>query len=286
MRNLFNFLARNSVIFLFVFLEIIALILLSSNKGYQRSVMLSSANSVVGKAYDWSNSFVEFFKLKEANESLSNENTELQNKIVELQNKLNAVADSTNSKIWKTGRISPENQYQYTSAKVIRITTDKLSNYITINKGSNEGIAPDMGVVSDEGVVGIVKTVSPRLAVVIPVLNPRIQVSSKFKKTNYTGPLVWNGEDYRYSYLQDIARHVKFNLGDTLVTSGLTPSFPEGIVIGSINDFKIKESDAYYKIQVKLAVNFRTLTHVKVIKYQNYQEQISLEQKAEKEDEN
>lgn len=260
--------------------------MISQNKGYQRSVMLSSANAFVGKTYDLSNSFVEFFKLKEANENLSNENTELQNKIVELQNKLNSVSDSTNSNIWKTARISPENQYQYIAAKVIRNTTDKLQNYITINKGANDGIMPDMGVVGDEGVVGIVKTVSPHLAVVIPVLNPRIQISSKFKKTNYTGPLVWNGEDYRYTNLQDIARHVRFNLGDTLITSGLTPNFPGGIIIGTVSDFKIKESDAYYKIQVKLSVNFRTLTHVKVIKYENYQEQITLEQKAEKGEEN
>jgi rod shape-determining protein MreC len=259
--------------------------MISHNKGYQRSVILSSANSVVGKTYEMSNSVVEFFKLKEANENLSNENTTLQNKIVELQNKLNSLTDSTNSNIWKIKRISPENQYQYIAAKVIRNTTDKLQNYITINKGSVDGIAPDMGVISDEGVVGIVKTVSPRLAVVIPVLNPKIQISSKFKKTNYTGPLVWDGKDYRYTSLQDIARHVKFSLGDTLITSGLTPNFPEGIMIGTINDFRIKESDAYYNIQVQLAVDFRTLTHVKIIKYDFYREQTELEEQAEKSDE-
>lgn len=248
--------------------------------------MLSSANTLVGKMYNTSNSVVEFFKLKDANENLSEENTKLQNKLVELQNKLNSLTDTTNSDIWKTARIAPENQYEYIAAKVIRNTTDKLQNYITINKGSKDGITTDMGVIGNEGVVGIVKTVSPHLAVVIPVLNPKIQISSKLKKSNYTGPLVWDGANYQYAYLQDIARHVKFSLGDTLITSGLTPNFPEGILVGTINDFKINESDAYYKIQVKLTVDFRSLTHVKVVKYQNYKEQINLEEQAEKETSN
>jgi rod shape-determining protein MreC len=281
MRNLLNFLVRFSVVFLFILLEIIALIMLANNKGYQRSVMLSSANEVVAKMYNSSNTVVEFFKLKDANDVLAEENTNLKNELIGLQNKLKAVADSSNSNVWKNIRISPVDEYSYISAKVIRNTTEKLQNYITIDKGKNDGIEPDMGVIGENGVVGIVKNVSPKFAVIIPVLNPKIQISSKFKKTNYTGPIVWDGKDYRYSYLQDVARHVKFNLGDTIITSGLTPNFPEGILVGTVYDFHIKESDAYFNIQVKLAVDFRTLTHVKVIRYENYQEQKTLEEATE-----
>jgi rod shape-determining protein MreC len=138
-----------------------------------------------------------------------------------------------------------------------------------------------MGVVSEEGVVGIVKTVSKNFSVVIPILNPKIEISCKFKRNNYSGGLLWSGEDYRFANLTDIARHVELALGDTLITSGLTNTFPEGVPVGYIEDFKIKESDAYYKIKVKLAVNFRTLSHVKVINYLNYKEQKNLEKKAE-----
>lgn len=277
MRNLINFLIKYSVVFLFLFLEIIAFIMIVQNKNYQRSVVLSSANQLVANIYYTSNGVVEFFKLRDANNALSEENTKLKNQLTTLENKLKAISDS-NSVVWRNIKISPADEFSYITGRVIRNTTDNLQNYITIDKGKNDGIEPDMGVIGDNGVVGIVKAVSPKFAVIIPVLNPKIQISSKFKKTNYSGPLLWDGKDYRYSYLQDVARHVKFNLGDTIITSGLTPNFPEGILVGTVNDFRIKESDAYFKIQVKLAIDFRSLTHVKVIKYKNNNEQISLEE--------
>lgn len=283
MRNLFNFLIRYSVVFLFVFLEIAALVLMAQNRGYQRSVILSSANRWVAELYTGSNSIVEFFKLRQANDRFAEENNELKNQLTNLQNKMAAFTQSNDSNKWKKIKVSPVDEYTYISAKVIRNTTNKLQNYITIDKGANDSIESDMGVISDNSVVGIVKNVSPKFAVIIPTLNPKIQISSRFKKTNYSGPMVWDGKDYRYSYFQDIARHVKFSLGDTVVTSGLTPNFPEGITVGTVNDFNIKESDAYYTIQIKLAVDFRTLTHVQVMKYRNYNEQTLLEQQAEKE---
>lgn len=278
MKNLINFLIQYSVLFLFLFLEIISFSLVVKNREFQKSVFLSSSNSVVSGMYEWSNSVVEFFKLRTANDNLSEENTALKNEIILLQNKLAALEPL--SKDTLKFRIPPEMEYKFISAKVINSSTHKIQNYITLNKGALDGVRVDMGVISDEGVVGIVKTVSSRFAVVIPILNPKIQINSKFKRSNYSGPLVWNGQDYRYAKLTDIARHVELALGDTLITSGLTSTFPEGIPVGTIEDFNIKESDAYYNIKVKLAVNFRTLSHVKVINYLNYKEQRNLEDKS------
>jgi len=279
MKNLINFLIQYSVVFLFLFLEVISFTMIVKNQEYQKSVFLSSSNSMVSGMYEWSNSVVEFFKLRIANDNLSEENTSLKNQIINLQNKLSTLQKETRDSVHF--KIPPEMEYQFIAAKVINCTTNKLQNYITLNKGADDGIKIDMGVISDEGVVGIVKTVSARFAVVIPVLNPKLEVSCKFKRNNYTGGLLWNGIDYRYANMTDIARHVELALGDTLITSGLTPAFPEGIPVGNIEDFKIKESDAYYKIKVKLAVNFRTLSHVKVINYLNYKEQKDLEKSSE-----
>jgi rod shape-determining protein MreC len=235
---------------------------------------------VVAEMYVWSNSLVEFFKLRAANDNLSEENTTLKNQIINLQNELTTLRPRTKDSI--RFKIPPEMEYVFISAKVINNSTNKLQNYITLNKGSNDGIRPDMGVISDEGVVGIVKTVNDKFAVVIPALNPKLEISCKFKRTNYSGTLDWSsGEDYRYANLNDIARHVQLSMGDSLVTSGFTSSFPEGIPVGFIEDFHIKESDAYYTIKVKLAVNFRTLSHVKVINYKNYKQQRDLEKVAE-----
>ena len=277
MKNLINFLIKYSVVFLFIFLEITALVLISGNKGYQRSVLLSSANRAAGGMYDKSSHF-EFFKLKDANADLAIENTELKNRVTLLENQLASLTDSTYIAGWSKKGIPPEKEYEYIPARVVRNTTHFAQNYLTLNKGSEHGIKPDMGVVSDAGVVGIVQAVSSKFSRVISILNPQTIISTKFKKNNYYGPLMWDGRDYRYASLGDIARHVKFSLGDTLITSGLVKTFPEGIMVGTIDDFDIKESDAYYNIRVKLGVDFRTLTYVKVIKYQNYEEQEDLEQ--------
>ena len=279
MKNLINFLIQYSVVFLFLFLEIISFSLIVKNQEYQKSVFLTSSNSMVSGMYEWSNSVVEFFKLRAANDNLSEENTALKNQIINLQNKLSTLKPEISDSIHF--RIPPEMEYRFISAKVINSSTNKLLNYITLNKGAIDGIKIDMGVISDEGVVGIVKTVSQRFSVVIPILNPKSDISCKFKRSNYSGGLIWSGEDYRYASLTDIARHVELSLGDTIVTSGYTSSFPEGIPVGNIEDFKIKESDAYYKIKVKLSVNFHTLSHVKVINYLNFQQQKDLEKKSE-----
>lgn len=265
MKNLINFLIRYSYIFLFIALEIVAFTLISNNKSYQRSVILSSSNALAANMYSLSNNVVDFFNLRTANNNLSEENTELKNEIIELRNLLaSRQAESSDSLQY---RIPPEMQYRFIQAKVIGNTTNKVLNYITLNKGNANGVRPDMGVVSNRGVVGIVKTVSEHFSTVIPLLNPRFQLSCKFKNDNYVGSLQWQAEDYRFSNLMDIARHVEINNNDTIVTSGLTRTFPEGIPVGTIEEFHINESDPYYTIKMRLMVDFRTLTHVSIIDF-------------------
>lgn len=279
MRNLINFLIQYSVLFLFLVLEVISFGLIIRNQDYQKSVFLSSSNTVVSEMYVISNSFVEFFKLKGANQSLADENTALMNEIIVLKDQLYSLTPVTKDSL--THQITSDQDYKLISAKVINSSTNKLQNYITLNKGARDGVKIDMGVINEHGVIGIVKTVSEKFSVVIPILNNAVRINTKFKRNNYTGPLAWNGLDYRYANLNDIARHVEFSLGDTLVTSGFTDTFPEGIPIGTIDDFEIKESEAYYNIKVKLMVNFRTISHAMVIDYLNYDEQRSIEKEAQ-----
>jgi len=275
MKKLFAFLIKYSVVILFLFLEVISFSMVVKNNGFQQSVFFSSGNTILASLYSVSNSVIEYFYLKSTNEGLASENTALKNQLVQLQNQLETLKpqgpDSANIKI------SPDKEISFVQAKVINNSTNKLLNYITLNKGKRDGIQPDMGVVNEDGVVGIVSNVSEKFSVVIPLINPKIQINSKFIRNNYSGPIHWEGYNYRYVNLNDIARHVVFSLGDTIVTSGYSKSFPEGILVGTVDDFKISESDAYYHIKVKLGVNFRTLTHVKVINYLNYQEQQNLE---------
>ena len=282
MKNLINFLIKYSYIFLFVALEIVAFMLISKNKSYQRSVILSSSNALAANMFALSNNFVEFFNLRTANNALSEENTELKNEIIELQNMLASHQPEPSDSLQYS--IPPEMQYIFIQAKVIGNTTNKVLNYITLNKGATNGVRPDMGVVSDRGVVGVVKTVSEHFATVIPLLNPRIQLSCKYQSNNYIGSLQWHGGDYRYSNLMDIARHVKINKNDTIITSGLTMNFPEGIPVGTVEEYNINESDPYYTIKVRLMVNFRTLTHVSIINFKYADEEKALQNKIMEEE--
>lgn len=276
MKNLIQFFIRYSIFFLFLLLETTAFLLIVHNTGYQRIVLLSSANSIAARMYQVSGSVIDFFKLKQANIKLNEENADLRNQIVELQNELGRIRNQQND----TTYIPAENDLQYISAKIINNSTNKYKNYITINKGKRDGIMPGMGVIATDGVVGIVKTVSEKFAVIIPILNPEISINSKFKSNNYIGPVEWQGKDYRFANLMDIARHVHVNKGDSIITSGLTSVFPEGIPVGTVEEFSLGENDAYYNIQLRLAVNFRTLSYVRVIRNNNRPEWESLENTA------
>ncbi len=253
-----------------------------NNDGYQQSVFFSSGNTVIASLYKVNNSIFEYFYLKKANEGLAKENVNLQNELANLKLRLDTMTTHPidNADV-QASSIDPNLEINYILAKVINNSTNKQLNYITLNKGIRDGVRKDMGVINEDGVVGVVSNVSEKFAVVIPVLNPRIHINGKFTKNNYNGFVNWDGVDYRFAKLNDIARHVIFSKGDSLVTSGYSHSFPEGILIGTVDDFNIEESDAFFDIRVKLAVNFRTLSYVKLIDYLNYEERLNLESEME-----
>lgn len=280
MRKLIQFLIRYSDFLLFVLLEAFAIVLVANYSQYQKSIFLSSTSNTVATVLKINNNILEFFNLGSENQRLSEENVRLQNEIIHLKNIIEVSKPDTGN---LEERITADRELEFIDAKVISNSTNKSLNYITINKGKLHGIAPDMGVINSEGVVGIVSKVTNHYSSVISILNTRLQINSKFSNSQYSGPIVWEGTDSRYVKLNDIARHVKFSLGDTLITSGYTRAFPEGIMIGTIDDFNIKESDPFYTIKVKLSADFRSITFVKVIKLKYADEQKILESTNDKE---
>ena len=274
MRKLFLFLARYSILGLFLLLGTISFALFLSNNKYPQSVVFSSSNQVASYLFHVSSSVTDFLNLRSENESLLTQNIELKNRIVQLENKL-ALAEFDNQ--INFDYIYPEKEFRFIPARIINNSTNRTRNFITLNQGERDGVRANMGVVSAEGVVGIVKTISNRFSVVISLLNPMNRVSSKITRNNQVGPLIWDGKDYRYAMLADIPRHVELFVGDTIVTSGLTATFPACIPIGVIESYTIGEGDAFYTIRVRLAVNFRTVSNVSVFDYKNYYEQKEIE---------
>ena len=135
---------------------------------------------------------------------------------------------------------------------------------------------PGMAVVSSDGVVGVIFNVSRHYATVISLLNTRLNISAKFKKNDYFGALQWDGKSYQKAILNEIPHHVEINVGDSIITSGYSTIFPEGIQIGTVQDFVVKGGN-FYEISVILSTDFKKLRFVNVISNLKKKDQLDLE---------
>jgi rod shape-determining protein MreC len=242
-------------------------------------VYLNSSNEIVGRIYALSGNIVSYFGLRETNEDLLKRNAELQDRIIDLNNYIHCLEADTmriHAFVQDSALVSL-NSYDHIIARVINNSISHIENYITIDKGSEAGIAKEMGVVSQQGIVGIVRAVSKHYAVVQPIINPKTILSCKVKGYNTPGSLVWTGEDYKHVNLEGFPHFEKFEKGDTVITSGYSGIFPEGVIIGIIGGAKKQSDDNFITLNVKLSTNFSTLKDVIIIKNNNRQEIIDLE---------
>ena len=280
MRNLINFLLKYNYWFLFVILEVASFVLLFRFNNYQQSAYFTSANTVVGAVYEVSGGISSYFHLKSVNEDLLDRNMLLEEQINNLEKALKE--RQLDSIAVNSIRKMPQKDYQLFKARVIKNSLNLADNYITLDKGSSSGIHSEMGVVDGNGIVGIVYETSPSYSVVISVLNSKSNISCKIVGSDYFGYLKWEHGDSRYAYLKDLPRHAEFNLGDTVVTSGFSTVFPEGIMVGTVDDMSDSHDGLSYLLKIKLATDFGKLSDVRVIARNGQQEQKELEDQTTK----
>ena len=295
MKKLLDFLLRKKHWFLFIVFEVISIVLVYQNNSYQRSVLINSGNivsgylgSIYGKivsqcaviapigtvddfvsAGEVISACYNLFQTHLCREGISPIEI-MQADTVTFRG---AVRDSIH-----------DFPYQFIMAEISSNSFVQLSNYITLNKGRIDGIQPDMGVVSDQGVVGVVSQVSDHFSVVIPLLNPKSRLSCKVLGNNNFGYLIWDGKDASCATLEELPKHAEFNKGDTIVTSGYSAIFPPGLIVGTIEEFYNGRDDNFYSLKIRLATSFQTLQHVRVIRNFRQEEQINLEKEAKKND--
>jgi rod shape-determining protein MreC len=213
---------------------------------------------MVGYVYSKYANAVEYFNLRKLNEQLAEENAKLRsasgNSYSFINKKIFSVKDSV-----------LRQEYSYISAKVINNSVSKHSNFITINKGRKEGVRPDMAVICAQGIVGIVNEASDNFASVISFLHKDVKISAKIKKRGAFGSLFWDGNNIEIATLKDISNHVKISIGDTIVTSGYSVMFPEGIIIGTVVSFRSPPTETFYRIYVKLSTDFTRIKYVYVV---------------------
>lgn len=272
MQQIIFFLIRNKNFLLFAFLFFISFALTIQSHSFHKNKFISSANLFSGRVYSIKNNITSYFNLRDENNLLLEENARLRMQLGSYS------IESTNKNIDTTVTLS---KFQYVTAKVINNSYSKSKNFLTINKGSQKNIAIDMGVISSRGLIGIIKNISANYATVQSILNISSQINTKLKNSNHFGSLVWNTENPNRVQLIDIPRFATFKVGDTIITGGKSTIFPEGILVGTINDYLLNEDENSYTLNIKLFNDMTSLNHVYIINNKDAKEIKKLEKETD-----
>jgi len=264
MQQIINFLIKSRNTLWFLFLLVIAVALTIQSHTYHSNKFINSTGFLTGGVFEFKSNITEYFSLKKYNKRLLNENTLLKEKIQQLS----SVIDDgiIKNEGFSSLDTIPVVKFDYVHAEVINSTYHKKKNYLTLNKGAKDSIVPDMGVITDLGIVGIVAKVSSNYAAVISIINENSRINAQLKNTNHFGSLIWNGENPNIVQLTDIPRLAPLKVGDTIITGGRSTIFPKGIKIGAVRDFVLNNDQNYFTVNVKLFNDMTDVGFVQLIK--------------------
>ena len=259
MDALFSFVFKFRAFLLFFVLEIISISLIINNNRQQSAVFFNTSNYYAAQILKASNQFNDYFHLGDVNKSLATENALLRKQLLQEKQRnfganVRPVEDATIA-----------GKYQVSLAKVVNSTTKNTRNYVTIEKGTLDGILPDMGVISPNGVVGRVKSCTPHLSLVSSALNIDQPISAQIKSNKYVSYVLWDGKNPQFAKFKDVTKAIKVVVGDTIVTSGFNDFFPEGTMIGKVEKVFDDKSATFHDITVRLSTDFNSLSYVYVI---------------------
>lgn len=249
---------------MFTFYVLVSCFLLAGGRRYQQSVILTSANAVSSSVFTFVAEVKSYFGLKSINEDLQASNARLQNELLNLRSENIALRALVSDSMEYAGM--PHDRFDYVTASVLNNSVRHPRNFFTIDRGRADGIGTGMGVVDQNGIVGIVQETGNHTSRVISLLNEDQRFSVKFKGTDYVGSLCWRGGDPKVAYVDEVPRHVKYHVGDTIVTSGHSTTFPEGLPVGTVMTRVKGSDDNFFIMKVRLAPEFSRLTTVRIIK--------------------
>lgn len=255
---------------LLVILLAIALGLTVTQSSHQKAVWLSSSNQFLGSIHSFKATTVSYFSLKKRNQQLQEDNAALRAALYQAQFE-KALVDGS---VLLSDSLNP---YAVIPAKVVKNSVVRERNYLTLNKGTQQGVYADMGVITDQGVVGIIEQSSANFSTVISLLHEDSSINASVKGSNYFGSLVWNGKRFDRCQLFDIPKTAEIQIGDSIVTGGMSSIFPPGILIGQVSQFTIVENSSFYTIEVSLSNNMANLSQVYTIDNLLKEERLTLE---------
>jgi len=227
------------------------------------------STEISGFLFEKETSIKEYFWLKEVNAELLKEQKILLEEIEGLKTLASLNHSLLNDSI--------ENPSTMIQAKIVKNTWQKKNNFIVISGGSKNNITSNLGVVNNNNLIGMTYTISENFSTIISLLNTDFMVSAKIKNSGYYGSLNWNGDNFQLIELKDIPKHAKINIGDTIITSGYSNTFPENINIGVIEKCVIEDKTNFVNISVKLFADFTSIKHVYILKSNLKEERVLIE---------
>ena len=292
MRNLLIFILKYSHLLIFIILQLVCVGLLVNFNSYQGSVWYTSASRVMGSVSEVTAMVKRYFGLDEANRALTERNMQLVEEVErykELLREKKGVEELPTLVLKEPERdsLSARKKVEFSNvipsslfvcaARVVNNTVHRMDNYITIDRGENDGVRTGMGVVSGVGVVGIVYRTSGSYSLVLPLLNSKSSISCKLARTDYFGFLQWKGGNPLEISLTDVPRHAEFALGDTVVTSGHSTVFIEGIPVGTVDSHNESHDRLSFTLGVRLFTDMAKLNDVFVMAFPPQMEREELE---------
>ncbi len=277
MRNIFLFIRRYFNFLFFLVLEIIALLFLFRFNKFHEAAFMGVANEITGRVSARYTNIEYYFHLKKENESLTKMNVNLLNQVPS-----NFQAPDTAQRLVKDtiayDTLGKYRRFLWRDARVVSNSISLQNNYITIHRGENQGVRKDMGVISANGIVGTVVNTSENFAVVMSLLHRQSSVSAKLKKTGEVGKVSWDGTSTISLTLTNIPKSAKVAKGDSIVTSGYSLRFPEGIMVGTVQEISSDKASNFYTMKIRPATNFYNVSNVFVVENLQKEEQKKLEE--------
>ena len=278
MIKFFLFIKKIHVVLIFIVLEAAALHYYAGSTSYTKAKLITASNYVAGGIYAQLSGLNSYFRLKKENASLAAELAAVRN---ELENyKREIFGDTTLSagdSATLLDAVSGRRRYEYFAARVVNNTITRQENYMTLNRGVDDGLQPDMAVIADGGIAGYVLGCSDHFSICISVLNRNFRTSGKIKGSDNFGSISWDGVSYEYLTLSEIPKYAEIHAGDTIVTTTHSSIFPPDVMIGTVESFALNNA-TYYDVKVRLHTDIAALNNVTVVKYLDAEEIDMLEQ--------
>ena len=260
MQRIIYFLIRNKNFILFLSLLITSLSININYNEYNRSKFINSSDYIFSSIYDTKYTISKYFNLEFQNKLLVEENKKLR-KILYNNDKSVIIPEKFDSL-----------NFNISVGSVIKNSYSKSNNFITINIGNKHGIESDNGVISSNGVVGIIDKTTTNYSRLISILNTNFLLNAKFKNSNYFGVLSWDGRNINRVQLKDIPKQAKVKIGDTIVTGGNSLIFPKGILIGYVDSYKLDNSENYLELEINLSTDMTNIENLYIINNNNISE--------------